>query len=96
MSQLVSAVMARDTGNRKIVDDRYSQLFQDVFSKVERSVEIMGPLVAKVYRIGVELGVETQVTETQEDELSDAIIRAKRSIIEACFGEFRNLPIFSR
>ena len=89
MSQLVSAVMARDTSNIKIVDDSYSPLFQDIFYKSESIREIRTPLDARVYRLGVELGIEATVDEDQCDNLHLAIERCKRSIIEACFGEFR-------
>lgn len=93
MSQVVKAVIAEDTGDRKLLDS-FSPLFQDVFS-VREEIHEMRTMqdVAKVYRIGVTLGSQCMVSEyeqlTKEDVLAEAINRTKRSIIEAIFGEFR-------
>lgn len=94
MSQLVKAVMAHDTGNRTVLQNHFSPLFVDVFEKKEQIDQTYDQaVVAKIYRIGVTLG--TQVIVSEFDELQDqdamalAIERAKRSIIEAVFGEFR-------
>ena len=93
MSQVVKAVIAEDTGDRKLLDS-FSPLFQDVFSVREEIHEVRTMQdVAKVYRIGVTLGSKCIVSEyeqlTKEDVLAEAINRTKRSIIEAIFGEFR-------
>lgn len=93
MSQVVKAIIAEDTGDRKLLDS-FSPLFQDVFSVREEIHEVRTMQdVAKVYRIGVTLGSQCIVSEyeqlTKEDVLAEAINRTKRSIIEAIFGEFR-------
>jgi hypothetical protein len=92
MSQVVKAITAEDTGNRKLIDS-FSPLFQDVFSVKETIQELRHEEVAKVYRIGVTLGAQCMVTESMrdanEDSLTEAINRTKRSVIEAIFGEFR-------
>lgn len=92
MSQVVKAIMAEDTGNRKLLDS-FSPLFQDVFSVREEIQELRHQEVAKVYRIGVTLGNQCMVTEYEqlsyEDALTEAINRTKRGVIEAIFGEFR-------
>lgn len=93
MSQVVKAIIAEDTGDRKLLDS-FSPLFQDVFSVREEIHEVRTMQdVAKVYRIGVTLGSKCIVSEyeqlTKEDVLAEAINRTKRSIIEAIFGEFR-------
>jgi HAMP domain-containing protein len=94
MSNLVKAIAATDTGDRKLIKEKTSRLFQDVFSMREL-VEDFGPApsVAKLYRIGVTLGSTCVVTETEylKDEyaLGHAIGRTKKQVIEAVFGEFR-------
>ena len=94
MSQLVKAVMAHDTGNRAVLENKFSPLFVDVFEKKEHIDQTYDQcLVGKRYRIGVTLGSHTIVSEfdmmQDKDALALAIERAKRSIIEAVFGEFR-------
>ena len=94
MSQLVKAVMAYDTGNRKVLEDKFSPLFADVFERKEDVNRIYNNHeIGKKYRIGVTLGSEVIVSDfecdTSEDALAHAIIRTKKSIIEAAFGEFR-------
>lgn len=86
--------MAHDTGNRKVLEEKFSPLFVDVFEKKEDIQERYDQMeVAKMYRIGVTLG--SQVTVADFDMLKDknalalAIERTKRSIVEAVFGEFR-------
>ena len=94
MSQLVRAVMATDTGDRRLLHT-FSPLFQDVFEKKEHITEIRDSnmYAAKVYKIGVNLGAKVVVSELDAvncaDAISDAIERTKRSIVEAAFGEFR-------
>lgn len=94
MSQVVKAITAEDTGDRKLLDS-FSPLFQDVFKVREETYELRNTQdVAKVYRIGVTLGNQCMVSEyeqlTHEDALAEAIDRTKRGVIEAIFGEFRS------
>lgn len=98
MSQLVKAVMATDTGQRKTFqDDSFSPLFRDVFNQKEIISEVRDAnfYISKVYKIGVTLGNEVVVSELDvvsrrnDDALQEAIDRTKRGIIEAVFGEFR-------
>lgn len=93
MSQVVKAITATDTGNRKLLDS-FSPLFQDVFSVKETTYELRNDEVAKVYRIGVTIGAQCMVTASMRDanveSLNEAINRTKRSVIEAIFGEFRS------
>ena len=92
MSNLVKAIAATDTGERKVVPVR-SKLFQDVFSMREDFSDLNYEQVAKVYRIGVTLGNTCMVSEfdTLKDSLAlgHAIQRTKQQVIEAVFGEFR-------
>lgn len=92
MSQVVKAITAEDTGDRKLLDS-FSPLFQDVFSVKETIQELRYDEVAKVYRIGVTIGAQCMVTESMRDanvdSLTEAINRTKRSVVEAIFGEFR-------
>lgn len=92
MSQLAKAVLASDTGERKLLDGKFTPLFQDVFSMKEYVLE--DPVeCAKIYQIGVTLGNKAAVSEFETlkhgDALTDAIERTRRSIVEAVFGEFR-------
>ena len=97
MSQLVKAVMATDTGHRKMIQDKtFSPLFQDVFSRQEHLTEgrDVNFYSAKIYKIGITLGNQVAVSELDivqqgNDALQEAIDRTKRQIIEAVFGEFR-------
>lgn len=91
MSQVVKAIVEHDTGNRKVLQDSFSPLFQDVFNVKSEIFETrdVDHIVAKVYRIGVTLGNQVMVTEHEEDTLSFAVERVKRQVIEAIFGEFR-------
>ena len=96
MSQIVRAVTAVDTGQRKVIDNKmFSPLFQDVFQMQERIEDVHSAdyITAKLYRIGITLGHQAMVTDNNlkdgPDELEYAIERAKKSIVEAIFGEFR-------
>lgn len=97
MSQLVKAVVATDTGHRKLVQNKaFSPLFQDVFSRQEHVAEVCDAsmFTAKMYKIGVTLGSQVAVSELDVvsqggDVLHEAITRTKRQIVEAVFGEFR-------
>lgn len=92
MSQVVKAITATDTGDRKLLDS-FSPLFQNVFSVKETIQELHHDEIAKIYRIGVTLGAQCMVTENMRDanvdSLTEAINRTKRSVVEAIFGEFR-------
>ena len=94
MSQVVKAISAQDTGERKVFHDSFSPLFQDVFntkSEIQEFKHLSD--VAKVYRIGVTLGAQVYVEDLEmmanENALTNAIDRTKRQVIEAIFGEFR-------
>jgi len=93
MSQVVKAIEAHDNGNRRVISDGFSPLFQDVFSVKSTIREHKYELVAKEYRIGVTIGsqamVEDDLAATHVDTLHEAIQRTKRQVIEAIFGEFR-------
>src|SRR5574343_415315 len=94
MSQLVKAIMARYTGDRKL-QESFSPLFKAVFNSRELLSETHTTSFesAKIYEIQVTLGMRTTVTESDalgdKDALSEAILRTKKAVIEACFGEFR-------
>lgn len=92
MSNLVKAIMATDTGERKVFPVK-SKLFQDVFSMKENFGDFNYEQVARMYKIGVTLGNTCMVTETEylknEYALAHAIERTKKQVIEAVFGEFR-------
>lgn len=99
MSQVVKAIVATDSGQRKFVTKGFSPLFTDVFaSKSEvREVQDQGD-VGILYNIGVKIGSNCLVTSYErfnsDDALKNAIIRTKRQVIEGIFGEFR--PHFRR
>lgn len=92
MSNLVKAIAASDTGERKVFPVK-SKLFQDVFSIREDIGETHQHDVVKIYKIGVTLGNTCMVTELESMRnhlaLTHAIQRTKDQIIEAVFGEFR-------
>lgn len=94
MSQLVTAIMATDSGERRILKQKTSQLFQDVFSGREDSMHVYSPDIGIVYRIGVTLGASTLIPEggsmADPNALQHAIRRTKEQVIEAVFGEFRS------
>ena len=94
MSQVVKAIVATDTGNRKVIQRGLSALFTDVFqtkSEIYELKDVQG--VAKVYKFGVQIGSQAMVTDTEylenPDALAEAIKRTKRQVIEGIFGEFR-------
>ena len=92
MSEISKAIMARDTGERRSKPTT-SRLFQDVFSMKENYGKTLDFEVLKVYKIGVTLGNTCAVSELESDKNSnaygEAILRTKRQVIEAIFGEFR-------
>lgn len=95
MSQVVKAIVATDTGDRKIIAKGLSPLFTDVFQTKSEWHEVRDDThqVSKVYRIGVKIGAQTMVTDYEYlkdvDVLSEAVKRTKRQVIEGIFGEFR-------
>jgi alcohol dehydrogenase YqhD (iron-dependent ADH family) len=95
MSQVVRAIGAHDTGERKLIKESFSTLFQDVFNIKSHIQDLRGTEgIAKQYRIGVTLGAQVWVSELEIhqgkcDVLQEAIDRTKRQVIEAIFGEFR-------
>lgn len=95
MSQVVKAIVATDTGDRKMITKGLSPLFTDVFQSKSEWSEVRDSehQVAKVYRIGVKIGAQATVTDYQviqeRDALSDAVKRTKRQVVEGIFGEFR-------
>jgi hypothetical protein len=94
MSQVVRAITDHELGDRKIIKDSFSPLFQDVFN-IKSSIQdtTHASEIAKAYRISVTLGSQVWVTEsealTNEGALQEAISRTKKQIIESIFGEFR-------
>lgn len=94
MSQLVTAIMATDTGERRILKMKTSQLFQDVFNSREEIAEVYSPDIGVAYKIGVTLGATTLVREHEHminpNALQHAVRRTKEQVIEAVFGEFRS------
>lgn len=87
MSNVVKAIVAADTGDRKFLKQKTSKLFQDVFDVREETHTIYTPEIAKVYRIGVTIGEQVVVPEYMH--LDHGINRVKGQVIEAIFGEFR-------
>ena len=100
MSQIVKAIQATDTGNRRFIKENLSPLFQDVFETKSEIKELQSNhgSVVKQYRIGVTLGQIAMVDETaylsDPDALTNAIDTTKRAVVEGIFGEFR--PYFRR
>ena len=99
MSQLAKAVVATDTGERKVIPKSLSPLFNDVFSSKAVLQDTVGPDgIAKVFSIGVKIGCTSVVSELEafreQGALHHAVERTKRQIIEGVFGEFR--PYFRR
>lgn len=94
MSQLVNAIQAFDTGERKVLRAKKSKLFEDLVKLESQIYEDKSSYdVAKIYRIGVKFGSQVMVSEhdvlRNEHALTDAINNTKRSVVEAVFGEFR-------
>lgn len=95
MSQLVKAITASDTGNRKVLSNSFSPLFQDVF-QIKSEIHDLHDYgrVAKVYKIGVTISSQVMVDDLDQindvSALGDAIERTKLQVIEAIFGEFRH------
>lgn len=95
MSQISKAITFTDTGDRKYIPKGLSPLFQDVFSSTATIEQVVTPLIGKVYAIGCKIGVRAIVSEHEgSGALENAVMRTKRQVIEAVFGEFR--PHFRR
>mgnify|MGYP006275530667 CR=1 FL=1 len=95
MSQVVKAITATDSGERRHIPKGLSPLFTDVFvskSEVSDAFSTMGEVGIR-YRIGVKLGADCLVTDYErmnsDNTLQHAIDRTKRQVIEGIFGEFR-------
>ena len=100
MSQVVKAISAADTGDRRYIKEKLSPLFQDVFnvkSDIGERHDNHGQVV-KVYKIGVTLGNAMAISELDHlqdpNALTNGINITKRAVIEGIFGEFR--PYFRR
>lgn len=95
MSQVVKAIVATDTGDRKVITKGLSSLFTDVFQSKSDWHEVRDNEngVARIYRIGIKIGAQATVTDYEYmrdvDALSEAVKRTKRQVIEGIFGEFR-------
>lgn len=95
MSQVVKAIVATDTGQRRELTKGLSPLFMDVFKAKSEIHEVrdMTQSVAKLYKFGVQIGSQAMVTDMDylkgPDALTEAIKRTKRQVIEGIFGEFR-------
>ena len=97
MSQVVKAITAVDTGDRRAIPKGLSPLFTDVFQKREdwNELHTTSAEVVTMYKIGVTLGNtiavnQFEVLKNGHSPLEEAVYRAKQSIIEAIFGEFRS------
>jgi hypothetical protein len=100
MSQLAKAIVATDTGERKVIPKGLSPLFTDVFSsksEISETYSTVGEVGIR-YRIGTKIGADCIVTDFErmnsDNSLQHAINRTKRQVIEGVFGEFR--PHFRR
>lgn len=89
MSQLVKAIAATDTRERKFIPGGLSPLFTSYFSSNATSEETYHTgEVLTAYRIEARIGA--QVLAKQDADLAQAIVRTKQNVVEAIFGEFRS------
>ena len=89
MSRVVNAITATRSPNREVrrVQDR---LFNDVFSV--RDYHTQDALEAQ-YKVEVRLGAQCWISDdvkSSDNNVSYAVERTKRQVIEAIFGEFRS------
>jgi hypothetical protein len=94
VSQVVRAIKAIDTGNRKYAPQQLTPAMTYVFQAKEHVSDVreLGDLL-KMYRIEARLGAQVLVNErdaNDPDMLEAAIDRTKGMVIEAIFGEFRS------
>ena len=96
MSQVAKAIVATDTGERKILPKGLSPLFVDVFkprADIGEAFSAVDLDHAIRYRIGVTIGADCMVAEharlQDPSALQKAINRTKSQVIEGIFGEFR-------
>jgi len=95
MSQVVKAITAVETNERRIIDGLFSPLFHDVFN-VKSHIQQDPATYLTQYKIGVTIGssvfVEEDFSDTNKNEiaLEESINRTKRQVVEAIFGEFRH------
>lgn len=87
MSNLVKAIMATQTQDRKYI--KTSKLFLDVVSIEEKSNITYTPNIATLYNIRAIFESRATILDDDRMALSEAIRRSKQQIIEAIFGEFR-------
>ena len=99
MSKLLEAMQALDTGDRKYITPKKSELFENVVNVkstiYERDKQYIN--VAKVYRVAATFGTQVMITDTEllrnPHALQYAADNAKRAVAEAVFGEFRPIII---
>jgi hypothetical protein len=94
MSQVVRAIKAVDTGNRKYTPEQLSPIMSHAFQAKEQIEEVheLGE-VLKMYRIEARMGAQVLVNERDAmhaDGIEKAIDRTRNMVIEAIFGEFRS------
>ena len=92
MSQLVKHIMAKDTGDRKILDN-FTPLYRDMVS-IEQSISTEPVTIARVYDIRAVFDARVYIPvyeacNTHNDVIGAAVKRTKEQIIQAVFGEFR-------
>jgi hypothetical protein len=89
MSKVVNAIMATKGDKRRL---KQTKLFQDVFA-VREDIQTLSAGIEIQYRIGVTLGAQCWVNGMEQlnkdDALELAVLRTKRQVVEAIFGEFR-------
>lgn len=85
MSKLIDAVKASE-GRPTLISNR---LFDEIVS-ISSSYKPCKNTLGSVYKIGVKLEQEVILNSTDSEMLTTAIEDAKRAIIEAVFGEFRD------
>ena len=85
MSKLAKEVFVDPSISRRVVVP--NSLLADVLA-VDESIEYTSPILRE-YRISANFRCRTVLPENDSDALEYAVKTAKRSIVEAVFGEFR-------
>ncbi len=89
MSKVVNAIMATKGDHHRL---KQTKLFQDVFA-IREDIQKLNAGTEIQYKISVTLGATCWVTEMEQfnkdDALELAVLRTKRQVVEAIFGEFR-------
>lgn len=93
MSQIVNAIEAVDTGERKLFRKTlYTPLFEEVVDIKSTFKHDLSDILS-VYKINVTLGntcaINSSLSVHGDNLITEAITRTKRQVIEAIFGEFR-------